>query len=48
MNVFNIQKLPLLGNPQVTINMNSKTKPNKNSKFKPPNVQWPILIYNAL
>jgi hypothetical protein len=41
-------KLQLLGNPQVTINMNNKTKLNKNSKFKPPIIQWPIPIHNAL
>jgi hypothetical protein len=29
------QKLPLLGSPQITINMNNKTKFNKNSKLKP-------------
>ncbi len=30
-----VLKLPALGNPCVTINMNKKTKLNKNSKFKP-------------
>jgi hypothetical protein len=37
-------KFPLLGNPQVTINMNNKQ--NKNSKFKPSIVQWAIPICN--
>jgi len=41
-------KLPLLGSPQVTINMNNETKLNKNSKFKTSIVQWPITIPNAL
>jgi hypothetical protein len=36
MNVFKIQKLPPLGNPQVTININKKTKLNKNSKIQTP------------
>jgi hypothetical protein len=37
MNVFKLQKLSPLGSPQVTINMNKKTKPNMNkkTKFKP-------------
>jgi hypothetical protein len=41
-------KLPLFGSPQVIINMNKKTNLNKNSKFKPPIVQWPNPIRNAL
>jgi hypothetical protein len=48
MNVFKFQKLPPLGNPQVTINMNKKTKLNKNSEFKPLKCQWPILSCKAL
>jgi len=48
MNVHNSPKTPTLGSPQVTINMNYKIKLNKNSKFKPPIVQWLIPICNPL
>ncbi len=48
MNVRNFPKTPILGSPQVTINMNYKIKLNNNSKFKPPIVQWLIPICNAL
>jgi hypothetical protein len=42
------QKLSFLGSPQVTINMNKKKNLNKNSKYKPPIVQWLVPIRNAL
>jgi len=43
-----LSQTPTLDSPQVTINMIYKTKVNKNSKFKPPIVQWFIPICNAL